>query len=179
MPEAKPHSPSSLKAVFIGFGIFAAIYFLVTAMNTGDLLWFWPKFDQVPVAIVVHCYGIDVNVRAGEPAFEAITNAVNSSLSGTKRWDETSMSDVTYAEYQTSPDVMVIELRYDPPATIHSQYAFFKAVNWLIIPLDARLANTNPVFARTGNFTNSGSYHLRDTAPIAAALQEQGICSKP
>jgi hypothetical protein len=179
MPEAKPHSPSLLKAGIIGIGIFAAMYFLVTAMNTGDLLWFWPTFDNIPAEIVVHCYGQDVGVRPGQPAFEAITSAVNSSLSGTKRWDETSMSDVTYQEYKTSQDAMVLELHYDPPVTVHSQYAFFKAVNWLIIPLDARLANSNPVFARTGDFTNSGSYHLKSTTPIAVALQEQGICSKP
>jgi hypothetical protein len=179
MPEAKPHTPSCLRAILLGIGIFAVILFMITAMNTKDLLWFWPVFNQAPVEITVHCYGMDVEVKPGQPAFEVVTKAVNSSLTGSKRWDNTSMSDVTYQEYQTSPAMMVIELHYDPPATVHSQYAYFKKVNRLIIPLEGRSASTNAVFARTGEYTNSGSYHVKSIAPILTALQEQGICSKP
>ena len=179
MPEAKPHSPSLFNCALIGIGIFAVMLFMVTALNTGDLLWFWPVFEEVPVDIVVHCYGADVQIKPGQPAFEVVNNAVNSSLTGVKRWDDLSMSDTTNQEYQTSPTMMVIELQYDPPVTIHSQYAFFKDVNRLIIPLDGRHALTNPVLGRTGEFTNSGSYHVKSTEPIVTALQEQGICTKP
>ncbi len=179
MPEPKPSSPSLLKAGFSGVVIIGFLLFMVVSMNTRDLLWFWPGFSEIPVEIIVHCYGTDVEITPGQPAFEAVTNAVNTSLSGSKRWDETSMSDVTYQDYKTSPQAMAIELHYDPPAVIHSQYTYFKGVNWLVIPLDARLANTNAFFARTGNFTNSGSYHVKSMVPIITALQEQGICSKP
>jgi hypothetical protein len=159
--------------------IFSGMLFLITAMNTGDVLWFWPGFKEVPVDIIVHCYGTDVEITPGRPAFEVVNEAVNRSLTGVKRWDDTSMSDETYQEYQTSPTMMVIELIYDPPVTIHSQYAFFKDVNRLVIPLDGRHASTNAVFGRTSGFTNSGSYHVNSMAPIVTALQEQGICSKP
>jgi hypothetical protein len=179
MPEAKPHSPSLLKAGLLGIVIFATMLFLITAMNTGDLLWFWPNFQEVPVEITVHCYGTDLQVDPGQPAFEAVNNAVNASLSGSKRWDQLSMSDETYQEYQTNPAVMVVEMSYDPPVRIHSQYSFFKHVDKLIIPLDGRHVSTNPVFGRTGEFTNSGSYHIKSTASIAEALQGQGICAKP
>jgi len=179
MPEAKPSSPSILKAALIGIVIFAGLLFMITAMNTEDLLWFWPVFKEVPVDIIVHCYGTDVEIQPGQPAFEQVNNAVNRSLTGTKRWDDLSMSDVTYQDYQTSPTMMTIELVYDPPVSIHSQYAFFKDVNRLIIPLDGRHATANAVFGRTGGFTNSGSYHVGSTAPIVTALKEQGICSKP
>jgi hypothetical protein len=178
MPEAKPFSPSLLKAGISGVVIFGVILFVAIAMNTGDLLWFWPIFKEVPVDIIVHCYGTKVDVKPGQPAFEAVTNAVNTSLTGVKRWDDLSMSDTTYQEYQTSLSVMVIELRYDPPATIHSQYAFFKSVNWLIIPLDGRHASTNAVFGLEGKFTDPGAYHVNSTAPIITALQAQGICTK-
>jgi hypothetical protein len=178
MPEAKPPSPSALKAGISGVVIFGLIIFAVIAMNTGDLLWFWPVFKEVPVGIIVHCYGTDVEVKPGQPAFESVTNAVNTSLTGSKRWDDTSMSDVTYQEYKTSPTMMVIELHYDPPATIHSQYAFMKSVNWLVIPLDGRHAPSNAVFGLEGGFTDPGSYHVKSTAPIVTALQDQGICTK-
>jgi len=179
MPEPRPSSPSLLKAGISGLVIIGLLLFVVVAMNTRDFLWFWPVFKEIPVEIVVHCYGTDVEIKPGEPAFEAVTSAVNTSLTGSKRWDETNMSDVTYLEYQTSPDVMVIELHYDPPATVHSQYAYFKTVNWLIVPLVGRFSNVNSIFGRTGNFTNSGSYHVESTEPIITALQDQGVCSKP
>jgi hypothetical protein len=177
MPEAKLSSPSILKAGISGVVIFGLIVFAVIAMNTGDLLWFWPGFKEIPVGIV-HCYGKDVEVKPGQPAFEATTNAVNTSLTGSKRWDDTSMSDVTYQEYKTSPTMMVIELHYDPPVTIHSQYAFMKSVNWLVIPLDGRHAATNAVFGIEGGYTDPGSYHVNSTAPIVNALKDQGICTK-
>ncbi len=72
MPEAKPPSPSALKAGISGVVIFGLIIFAVIAMNTGDLLWFWPVFKEVPVGIIVHCYGTDVEVKPGQPAFEVV-----------------------------------------------------------------------------------------------------------
>src|SRR4030066_2237124 len=164
MPEAKPPTPSLLKAALIGLGIFSLMCFMIIAMSTRDLLWFWPGFDEVPASITVHCYGMDVQVEPGQPAFEVLNDAVNTSLTGAKRWDQISMSDSSYLEYQTSPAMMVVELSYDPPVRIHSQYAFFKNCNRLIIPLDGRHASTNPVFGRTGDYSNSGSYHLKSTA---------------
>ncbi len=179
MPEAKRSSPSALKAGCSVVVILGLIIFAVIAMNTTDLLWFWPGFKEVPVGMIVHCYGTDVEVKPGQPAFEAVTNAVNASLTGYKRWDDTSMSEATYLEYKTNPAMMVLELHYDPPATIHSQYAFFKSVNWLVIPLDGRHAATNAIFGLEGEFIDPGSYHVNSLAQITTALQEQGICTKP
>jgi hypothetical protein len=179
MPEAKPYSPSLLRAGIAGLVIFGLLFFVVIAMNTGDLLWFWPIFKEIPVGILVHCYGTDVEIKPGQPAFQAVTEAVNTSLTGSKRWDDLSMSDVTYQEYQTSPTMMVVELSYDPPVTIHSMVAFFKDVNKLVIPLDGRHALTNAIFGLERGFTDPGSYHVKSTAPIITALQEQGVCAKP
>src|SRR4030065_2124809 len=113
MPEAKPHSPSLFNCALIGIGIFAVMLFMVTALNTGDLLWFWPVFKEVPVDIVVHCYGADVQIKPGQPTFEVVNNAVNSSLTGVKRWDDLSMWDTTYQEDQAGPQMMGIELRVE------------------------------------------------------------------
>jgi len=179
MAEVKPSSPSLLKAGVSGVVIFGLIVFAVIAMNTGDLLWFWPVFNAIPDSIIVNCYGTEVAVKPGQPAFEAVTNAVNSSLTGNKRWDNLSLSDATYQEYQTSSAVMVLKLHYDPPATIHSQYAFFKSESWLIFPLDGRHASANTVFGLEGKFISPGSYHVQSTASIVTALQEQDICTKP
>jgi len=179
MPEAKPHSPSLLKAALIGLGIFAVMYYAIIAMSTRDILWIWPQFQEVPVEIIVHCYGEDIEVKPGAPAFEALTNAVNTSLSGSKRWDQTTLSDTTYQEYRTSPSVMVLELHYDPPARVHSQYRFMKSINWLVIPLDGRHAANNAIFGLQNGNIGPGAYYVKSTEPIITALQDQGVCSKP
>jgi hypothetical protein len=179
MPEARPNSPSLLKAGISGVVIFGLIVFAVIAMNTSDLLWFWPIFNETPVGILVNCYGTNVEVQPGTPAFVAVNQAVNSSLTGVKRWDQTSMSETTFEEYKTSPSVMVLELHYDPPVTIHSQYAFMKSVNWLVIPLVGRHANTNAVFGIEGSYIDPGSYHIKTTALLINALQANGVCSQP
>ncbi len=178
MPEANPNSPSLLKAGISGVVIFGLVVFAVIAFNTGDILWFWPIFNETPDLISVNCYGKGVDVQPGTTAFQAINSVVNSSLTGVKRWDQTSMSDVTLEEYKTSSSVMVLELHYDPPVMVHSQYAFMKSVNWLVIPLVGRHADTNAVFGIEGSYIDPGSYHIKNTAPLLTALQEQGVCVK-
>ncbi len=178
MPEAKSNSPSVLKAGISGVVIFGLIAFAVMALNTDDILWFWPIFNQAPVQIEVNCYGKNRQVEPGTNAFTVVTDAVNSSLTGVKRWDETTMSRATYQEYQTSSAVMVLMLHYDPPAIVHSQYAFMKSVNWLVIPLVGRHADTYPVFGIEGNYIDPGSYHINSTGKILTALQDQGVCTK-
>jgi len=179
MPEAKPNSPSLLKAGISGVVIFGLVVFAVIAMNTGDILWFWPVFNQTPVGILVNCYGTSVEVQPGTSAFVALNAVVNSSLTGVKRWDQTSMSDITYQEYKTSSSVMVLELHYNPPVMVHSQYAFMKSVNWLVIPLVGRHASTNAVFGIEGSYIDPGSYHIKSTTPLVNALQQEGICKQP
>ena len=178
MPEARPNSPSVLKAGISGVVIFGLIAFAVMALNTDDILWFWPFFNDTPVQIDVNCYGKNMQVAPGTNAFTAVSTAVNSSLTGVKRWDQTTMSQTTYQEYQTSSTVMVLMLHYDPPATVHSQYAFMKSVDWLVVPLVGRHATTNPVFGVEGNYIDPGSYHMNNTTQIVNALQEQGVCTK-
>ncbi len=179
MPEAQPSSPSMFRGCLSVLVIIPIILYLVISMNTGDMLWFWPVFKEIPVGMLVHCYGTDVEIQPGTQAFTTVTEAVNNSLTGVKRWDDTSMSDVTYQEYKTSPAMEVLEVHYDPPVTIHSQYAFMKAVNWLVIPLVGRHAANSAIFGIEGGYTDPGSYHGKSTTPIANILEQQGVCTKP
>jgi hypothetical protein len=148
-------------------------------MNTGDILWFWPIFNGNPHRIVVHCYGEDMVIEPGEASFEPVNSAVNDSLSGTKRWDSLSMSDNTYADYQTSSVMMVLELGYNPPTRIHSYYKFFKNIDTIIIPLDGRHASANTVFGRLRGNTLAGSFHVDSITNIVTTLGEHELCQKP
>jgi len=179
MPEVKPSSPNLLQMAVISIALMAALVFFIIAVNTGDLLWFSSGYDEVAYRIVVHCYGSDVEVEPGSPEFTALNSAVNESLSGSKRWDELTMSDETYQDYQSSPVSMVVELTYSYPVGIHSQYKFYKSLDTLIIPLVGRHSEYNSIFGRRGEFFLSGSFHVKSIAPILEAVQENGICQKP
>ena len=172
-------SPSILPLLVIAGTAIFIIVFAIISMNTGDILWFWPVFDGKPQRIIVHCYGEDVMIKAGEPAFDPVNSAVNKSLTGTKRWDSLSMSDATYDEYQSNPGMMVIELGYNPPGRIHSFYKFFKNFDTLIIPLDGRHAAFNTVFGRLQGHTLAGSFHVESISNIMTTLDEQELCQKP
>lgn len=172
----QPPSPSLLKMAGLSIVLIIPFIYLMIAMSTGDLLWASPVFDERPEAIVVHCYGTDVAVRPGTAQFEALNQLVNDKLTGRKRWDPLTMSDVTYQEYQASPDMMVLELFFGTNVRVHSRYKFFSNVRNLIIPLEGRHANTNAIFGRTVNISTAGSFHVESMADLKEYLATQDIC---
>lgn len=178
MPEPKQATPKVLEMAVVTIILVAAFAFFAIALNTQDVLWFWPTYDELPRQMIVHCYGSDIEVEPSS-AFEAVNLAVNEALSGRKRWDPLTMSDETYQDYQDSPTMMVLELVYDPSVRIHSFYSFYKHIKQMIIPLDGRHASTNAIFGRLGDYSLSGSFHVNSIAPILEAVQENGICQMP
>jgi hypothetical protein len=151
----------------------------IIALNTGDLLWASPIFNFQPQTITVHCFGEDVYLEAGTEDFVALTQLINQSLTGRKRWDSISISDVTYKEYQSHPKMMVVELTYPKPIRVHSRYKFFSNVDRIIIPLVGRHAQSNAVFGRRFDFPIPGSFHVDDIEPIKNHLTENDLCAEP
>jgi hypothetical protein len=151
----------------------------IIALNTGDLLWASPIFNFQPQTITIHCFGEDVYLEAGTEDFVALTQLINQSLTGRKRWDSISISDVTYEEYQSHPKMMVVELTYPKPIRVHSRYKFFSNVDRIIIPLVGRHAQSNAVFGRRFDFPIPGSFHVDDIEPIKNHLTENDLCAEP
>ncbi|TES90158.1 MAG: hypothetical protein E3J88_04630 [Anaerolineales bacterium] len=158
-------------------------------MNTRDLFWFWPVFNEQPYEIVLHCYGEDLIFQEGTHENQSLMDLFNKQISGRKNWDSITMSGTTYEYYQTSDDVMVLEFHYPQPVRIHSSVLFFRDVNTLVMPLDGRHANSNAVFGRIKLFVLSenkyeenstvGSFHVQSLEPLIAYVQSQGLCIKP
>lgn len=168
--------PSIKNLVVIVVLVLAAAFYMMTSFGTGDWLWFNPNFSEIPQAIVVHCYGDDVEITPGSPYFNPLTTIVNENLSGKKRWDPLSMSESTYEDYQTHPKMKTIELLYGEPVRVHSNYKYFSSVTNLIIPLEGRHAETNAVFGKSFENPAPGSLHIESTNQITAYLDNQGIC---
>ena len=172
-------SPSLLQlAGIIVLFLVLSIYGMIS-LNTGDLLWFWPKFNAQPAGMLIHCYGQDVTLEPGTAPFDHVTSLLNQGLSGAKRWDPLSLSDATYEEYQISPHMMTLEVFYDPPVRIHSQYRFFSGIDTLVVPLDGRHAKYHVVFGRAGDVTGPGSFPLATAPLIRAYLEQEGVCTRP
>ena len=173
----QPNQPSLLNlfGTVMVFLIITAYGFV--ALNTEDAMWFWPKFEEVPQAITVYCYGQSLSIEPTSSDFTGVTQLVNNSLSGRKNWDSLSMSDETYTYYQSHPEALVVELEYTRPVRIHSIYKYFSNVRTLVIPLDGRHSQTNAVFGRNGENITAGSLHVHETNKIMDFLNTQGVCT--
>jgi hypothetical protein len=173
----QPSQPSltNLFSTVIVFMIVVAYGFV--SLNTEDALWFWPKFEETPQEIVVFCYGSEKVIEPGSSQFLELTALANESISGRKNWDSLSMSDDTYIYYQTSSDMLVLELRYQHPVRIHSLYKYFSNVSALVIPLEGRHSQTHAVFGRTGEDFTAGSLHIQNIRAMRDFLSSQGICT--
>ncbi len=151
----------------------------IIALNTGDLLWASPIFNFQPQTMVIHCFGENVYLEAGTTEFVALTRLINQSLTGRKRWDSISLSDLTYEEYQSHPKMMVVELTYPQPIRVHSRYKFFSNVDRIIIPLVGRHAQSKSVFGRRFDFPIPGSFHADNLEPVEDYLTENDLCVEP
>ena len=156
--------------------VLVPLIYLIIAINTGDLLWASPVFNYQPQTITIHCFGEDVYLEQNTTEFDEMVSLVNSNLSGRKRWDSISISDVTYEEYQSHPRMMVVELTYPEPIRVHSRYKFFSNVDHLIIPLVGRHAQTNAIFGRRAEYPAAGSFHVNDLSDLKDFLAENKLC---
>jgi hypothetical protein len=154
--------------------------YAVISLNTRDLLWFWPKFENQPTSILVHCYGEDVEITTASQNFAPLTEVINRTLSGEKRWDPLSLSQVTYDEYRTSPSVLTMEVFFPESVRVHTQTTYFSNVDILVIPLDARHSTYNTLFGRTEDGkTAAGSLHVDSLDELCAYLYTHAICYPP
>jgi hypothetical protein len=159
--------------------VLVPVIYGIIAINTGDLLWASPVFNYQPQRMVIHCFGEDIFIEAGTSEFDKLTQLVNQNLTGRKRWDSLSISDVTYEEYQSHPKMMVVELTYPQSIRVHSRYKFFSNVDRIIIPLVGRHAQSNAVFGRHLTYPIPGSFHVNDMNPVKDYLTENAICVEP
>jgi hypothetical protein len=155
------------------------VYYLIVALNTGDPLWLRSDFNGQPIQFVIHCYGQDVVLGPASPAYASLNQAINQALSGPKRWDTLTLSDTTYQDYLSSPEMMVLAVDYSPPVRVHSAVKYFANVETMLIPLDGRHAQYNVVFGRNRGLPTAGSMYVESTSQITEIIAGQGLCLKP
>jgi len=176
-PEHEARQPSILGLIStIVLFVLITVYGVIS-LNTRDLLWFWPKFENQPARILVHCYGEDVEITSASQFLDPMAQILNRTLSGEKRWDPLSLSEITFDEYRTSSRMLTVEVYYPDPVRIHTQTAFFSNVDILVIPLDARHSASNTLFGRTqAGDQAAGSLHVESLDDLRGYLYTHGIC---
>lgn len=160
----------------IFLSIMMCIY-LSLAAYTKDALWFYPVFEAQPAFGIVRCYGDEVVLQDGSEQLAAITVMVNEQISGDKRWDELNLTDETFNYYQTSGQMVILELHYDQPQRIHSFSPFFSNFDTLLIPLDGRHAEKNIIFSLVKGKPSGGSFHLETFAPVLSYIESKDLCT--
>ncbi len=174
--------PSLKQLVIVVVSLLVIGVYLFISLAAGDTLWFWPLFEEEPYRIVVHCYGTDVAVDSSSANFNYMNSIINEIMSGRKRWDQLSLSDQSYLEYQIRTDMLTVEAFYDPAVRVHTFYKFFSNVEILIIPLVGRHTSSNAVFGRatdirTGDtLPSGGSLSIQDPTPLLDYIQTVELC---
>lgn len=163
--------------VTIFLAIVAFIYLSLTAY-TKDALWFNPVYNANPAFGILRCYGEEILIQEDSPHFVAITDLVNEQVSGDKRWDELNLSDDTFEYYQSSDQMMLLELHYDEPQRIHSFSPFFSNFDALLIPLDGRHAEKTILFSLVNGKPSGGSFHLETYDPLLSYIEENDLCKR-
>ncbi len=97
-------------------------------------------------------------------------------MSGRKRWDSLTMSEATYQEYQTNPQMIVLEFFYPEPVRVHSTYKFYSNVDNLVIPIEGRHSQTNAVFGQANGIPTAGALHIDSTEQFKTYMTNMDLC---
>ena len=168
--------PSIRNLVVVVFIALILTVYSIISFATGDWLWFSNNFSARPNAVMLHCYGETTDIDPGSFHFSKLTEIMNESMSGRKRWDPLTMSEKTYEEYQTSPQMLVVEFFYPEPLRVHSTYSLYSSVDNLVIPLEGRHSQTNAVFGQNDGVPTGGSLHIESVDRFREYIQNMDLC---
>lgn len=167
----------SIMGMFATVGIILVIvFYAMVSMNTGDPLWFYPVFSEMPASVTVLCYGEEVDVHPNSAEFGTLTEIFNQHFSGYKNWDSLSMSQTSWADYQTNDQFATLVMSYGEPVRVHSIYKYFSNVDTLVVPLDGRHSSSRAVFGMANQEPGAGALHMETIDPIVDYVSGTGIC---
>lgn len=175
MYQQNQPSLMSLLGTMVVF-VVAAGYGIIS-LSTEDPLWFVPTYAGEASSVSLYCKGEEVVIPAGSQHLDELNGMLNQRLSGPKNWDSLTMSDDTYAYYQTSEAVIVLEFHYSEPMRVHSLYTYFSGFDAVVVPLHGRHSGVNAVFARIGENNTAGAMHVSATDPMLEYLVVNGLCA--
>lgn len=156
-------------ALVLALFVIGLVVFMGAAANE-DLLWFLPFFNETPARIVVYRDGCRAEIFPGEPGFEALTVAVNQSLSQVDGYEQGfGLSPETLKQYTSQ--WRAIEVRYPQRVKIHVAFRF-GSPDTLFIPLNEYFGNARAVFGGIAGDYWSSALRLKTIEQIQRAAEQ-------
>lgn len=163
-----------IKPLLLFVVIGAIIFYGIIALNSQNLLWFQSKaLNARPNRILIVNYGQETFVQPGSPSYQALADAIESSLSEVTSTDLISigLSPQTLTDYENN--ALVLQLYYDKPITFQT-LARAGRPNQILIPIAGRHAGNGYFFRGVDGEWWYGAMRMGDPSLIYQALQQAG-----
>lgn len=173
IPKFKLREP-----LLILIGVFVLIYWIINALNTGNIFWFLPVQPTFqPTRIVVRNYGQTVDLQPGAPGFSELSQALNDTFAN--GFDSTALvsiglSDETMRRY--AEEELVIESYYGQDVSFNTRIRMNK-VTQLLIPIDGTHADQRYLFIGGRGEWRVGAMVMSDDTPLREAMRQLGYLS--
>lgn len=159
--------------------IFLFIFWVINALNTGNIFWFLPVQPTFqPTRIVVRHYGQTVDLQAGAPGFSELSQALNETFAN--GFDSTALvsiglSDETLRRY--AEEELVIETYYGEPVSFNTRVRM-NNVTQLLIPIDGTHADQKYLFFGGRGEWRVGAIVMNDDTPLRTAMKVLGYLAE-
>jgi hypothetical protein len=171
--SARRIGTNTIQLLIMAAGFVVLAYYLTVSFTSGDLLWFLRGFKDQPSHIVVYNEGQVTELIPGEPGFDALAGAVQTSLakgfSGLSNtgYSEQSLQDA-YTRYVT------LEVFFDQPVDMHTWFPSGRTTQ-MLFPVTGRHSDLTLVVLGDQEGYRVGAPVLRTTEPILEALEKLGF----
>ncbi|MGC8781326.1 MAG: hypothetical protein ACP5UQ_10710 [Anaerolineae bacterium] len=155
----------------IGFGVLVVL--VTIALAAQDPLWFWSRFEERPVRVIVYSGGRQIVFEPGRRGYDELAEAVRASLAqGVVRSSGIGLSAASledaYRLYVT------VEAFFARPVKLHAAFN----TGWptqMLFPITGRHSDQPVVFlGRNGQYMANGPV-LKTVEPIRSVLRTLGL----
>lgn len=160
----------NLKSLIMVFAIFVvAVFFFLGALSNDDLLWFLPYFNETPKRIIVYRSGCQIELAIADPGFDALTAALNQSLSQVDGYEQGfGLSPDSYKQY--TEKWQAVQVFYAKRVKIHVPFRF-GSPDSLFLPLDEYYGEARAVFGGVGGDYWAGALRLKSNATLQHTVE--------
>jgi hypothetical protein len=167
--KLRTNVPRMLLAV-IGFLVVA--YYATTALSTSDPVWFTSGFSGQPSRIIVYHDGQRSEIKASEPAFAEIAEAVELSLK--KGVDYASGIGFSQASLDDAYKMYVtLEVFFAEPVKLHASFGTSNPTQ-MLFPITGRHSDRPLVALGVNGMYMANAPILKTVEPIRTALRRWG-----
>lgn len=163
-----------LKPFFVLILVGGGIWWLVTAMNTGNPMWFFPVQPSFsPSRLLVYHYGDLITLHPDDPQFGEVAAAVDSLLTAFNNQDlvDIGLGEGTLKSYHEQEFVLEVEYAEDIQFNLPVR---MEHVNRILFPVDARHAGTNYIFIGNDTGWLAGALQVKSYEPLLETMRRLG-----